>query len=125
MKNFSSTVIILLLAIACKEEQLIRDYPTVHTDFATNISIKSVTFTGYFSNAVQVDVIDYGFVWSNSQTQSLETSFSKHLGPASGTTFKSDITEPMPTGMVHVRAFVVTKTSTVYGNVQSFVSPAN
>jgi hypothetical protein len=122
MKNISFVICLLLILLACKEDQLNRNYAIVHTDPPSNISVKSVTFSGNFSNALGTEVTDHGFVWSKSKTLSLASSEAKHLGVPGATTFLTEVTSQMPSGSVYFRAFIVSKTATVYGNLQTFSS---
>ncbi len=60
--------IVILSILSCQKEveELARPFVTVRTLPATNVSTTGVTFNGEILKLNGQNIIDYGFIWSNS-----------------------------------------------------------
>jgi hypothetical protein len=119
-----SFITISTVFLTCTEEKVTpRAYPRVLTHPVSNITPGGATFNGEIFFTL-VEVIDYGFVWSDAPSQQLGNTDYVSLGSRSNTgTFSAKIERSLEEGKTHyVRAYAQSAENTVYGPVQEFVS---
>jgi N-acetylneuraminic acid mutarotase len=128
MKALNTIFILFLLAIfliSCdKNEVTSREYPRLNTLDATDISDSGTTFNAEIIYRGDLEIIKYGFVWSEKENPSLENSdkivFSDNI---QSNKFTSVITTTLKRGVYYnVRSFIITNNYTVYGNCLKFLS---
>lgn len=130
--RYPAIVFFFLLLIGCADEQEIlpREYPRLRTLAVTEISAEGATFNAEIFSNSEFEIVDHGFVWKDNRYYNIPPSLdeagtaSEQLGPIDG--FKNFYFRVEDRLLVnqeyYVRAFVVTKDFTVYGNVVSFKS---
>jgi len=116
---------LLSLLIRCNKDEITsRNYPRLKTLPISEITSESAKFSAEIIYRGDFEVINYGFVWSESENPTLENSDrvvyseniqTNHFSKTIETTLKEDIS-------YFVRAFVKTKDYTVYGESVSFIS---
>jgi hypothetical protein len=114
-----------ILLITCSEkEPTPRKYSRVRTLPVTNITDQGVTFSGEVFYQSDEAVTDHGFIWSTGTFSSIQTSTRRSLGPKSGKgAFSAQISSTLAEGITYyVKAYVVSKNYTVYGQPVAFES---
>jgi hypothetical protein len=113
------------LLFTCSEKELTpRKYSRVRTLPVTNITDQGVTFSGEVFYQSDEAVTDHGFIWSTGTFSSIQTSTRRSLGPKSGKgAFSAQISSTLAEGITYyVKAYVVSKNYTVYGQPVPFES---
>jgi len=112
---------ILLLAGCEDAERGPKDYPFVQMD---NVDVLSdgVTFQARITSPGTQNIVSYGFVWNETDNTEFETWSEKELtGILSGGTFQAEVhTDIVKDQVYHVRPFVKTVETTVFGPVTMF-----
>ncbi|MBL0743474.1 IPT/TIG domain-containing protein [Chryseolinea lacunae] len=127
MKTLFKISVILLVSLAfvkCdKNDFPTPPYPTVQTLEVTGISENGVTFEGAVRSMNDEPIIDHGFVWGLYQ-YAIEGQFKTSLGPRDGAgAFTLDVSSGLYADtLYYVKAYLKTKTYTVYGEEQPFTS---
>lgn len=113
--------------VGCAEEEVITDrpFPRLKTLIVTEVSDAGAIFNAEFFNRGNSEILNYGFVWSRSE-QSPVVDLNNRLIVTSNITEKQ-FSERIETTLFRdteyaVRAFAITETHTVYGEIQTFTS---
>lgn len=107
---------------ACEKEKITsRDYPRVKTLDITQITSSGAVFNAEVFYNDDMDITDHGFVWGPSKARLFE---STSLGSFKATgNFSFTGTYGMEAGkQIFVKAYLVTESYTVYGNLMEFTS---
>jgi hypothetical protein len=115
-------LLICIYWISCTREEITeRNYPRVQTDEITNISNEGAIFKGEITSS-NVEIIDHGFTWSNTQSFSIAEQVSLGAKVGKGE-FEARVERSMAAGTkYYVYAYAKTKNHVVYGDVKAFVS---
>lgn len=122
--QISAILLVSLVFVQCdKNEFPTPPYPTVQTREVTGISASGVTLGGVVVSLNEEPIVDHGFEWGLYQYH-LEGQFKTALGPKDGTgSFTLDVSSGLYADtLYYVKAYVKTKTYTVYGEEQTFIS---
>ncbi|MFT7160799.1 MAG: N-acetylneuraminic acid mutarotase [Bacteroidia bacterium] len=124
MKYFC--LLFLLLSLGCTEKTEIepRDFNLVKTLMVTNITADGAQFNAKIVFGDKANVVNYGFVWSDTQDPTLANS-DKVVYPdeANPTEFSATVTTLLKKDRRYfVRGFIETENSIIYGEVVEFVS---
>ncbi|MEQ9167308.1 MAG: hypothetical protein RLO12_13715 [Fulvivirga sp.] len=77
--NITLSVFILLLLVTCtKEDEVFREYPRLKTLPVVDISEEGATFSAQILELGNQDIIEYGFVWGETENLSIENSERKN-----------------------------------------------
>ena len=120
---YSILIFLMLLAAACEDDAVPRDYPRVRTLPVTNITEEGAVFTAEIYEPGNVDITEHGFVWALSRPD-VDQDNRVYLGTFTGTgEFSSEITTTFEPGITYkVSAFVRAGKYTVYGNAVEYTS---
>jgi len=127
MKMKNIIIIIALIAFAsCKKnaEPAPKEYPDVLLDKITEISPTGAIFTAQVDYLSKYDILDYGFVWSESNSKPTLSDFKVSLGKDLKIgSFSANITHDLAEGKIYnVRAYIQNRRFIVYSKEQSFSS---
>lgn len=124
LKFITSLLIVIFFNTCSDEEPLARSYPRVKTVDVINISEEGVTFVAELNNEGNYEIIEHGFVWSESLNPTVDYSDKIVLGDKiSNGQFSAKITNALQEGKNYiVRAYIKTKTHLVYGKNLTFFS---
>jgi hypothetical protein len=115
-------VVMLVLAMCTKEETTPRPYPRVFTEAVTNITTTGAVFhaTVIYSSS---EILDHGFLWSESSQPNFTNSTVIALGSFSGTgKFEQSVIQSfLPNKKYYVSAYCKSDKYTVFGDVASFI----
>lgn len=116
-------VLIIFISEGCEKKDQPRTYPRVETKSVTEISLKGATFNGEIYSLGSEQVINHGFVWSESNNPSL-VGDRIFLGPVENVgTFKAEIVTTLVNGVQYtVKSFAQTVDHVVYGIPVTFKS---
>jgi hypothetical protein len=122
--NFLPFILVLLSAAACSKEKIAsREFPRIITKPATDITKNGAVFHGeiIFSS---VEILDYGFVWSQGGFPTINSSGKASLGSKSGAgPFDATIVDDFIGGKEYtVRAYATSAGHVVYGDYADFVA---
>lgn len=100
------------------------EFPMVTLNDISDVSSEGVTFYANVSSLGKYEILDYGFVWSDSGTKptlsDMKISLGKSLQPGQ---FDLKIQSGLEKGLQYeVRAYIQTNKYLVYSNISSFVS---
>jgi len=113
------------MASSCTEEEVTtRKYARVSTEEITEITSSGMIFHGklFFSSG---DIMDHGFVWTDTGFPTLTNGNKISLGAKSDLgEFESSVTGTLQQGKLYsVRAYVQSSTYTMYGKILEFRRP--
>lgn len=126
MTRYLSIIALLFLSsVACTEEQLTtREYPRVQTLDITPTTSASLHLKGeiFFSS---VQILDHGFVWTDSGFPTITNGTKWSLGPREGTgIFEVTAATALKSGKTYsARAYAQSAEYIVYGEIFEFVAP--
>ena len=113
----------LLMAVACNQEEYVRDYPQITSSTLKSVTQAGVTAEASIDDAFKDKVTDVGFVWGETDQLSTETSLVVHLGKPGSDFFSTDIRSQLINGKTYyMRAFAKTDKTVVYGLPMTFKS---
>ncbi len=112
-----------ILLFSCKKEEEILEFPIVQTGAVTQVNDSSVVFHAKIMSRLSGNETDHGFVWDIDSLATIETAYSKSLGPVNNALFSADIGSYFVDGQKYfVRAYVITSEMVAYGRAVSFTS---
>jgi hypothetical protein len=117
---------VIIVIVSCKKDTgpVQKEYPDVLLNKITEISSKGVTFKATADNLSKYEILDYGFVWSESDHRptisDIKLSLGKALKPGS---FSADVNTDLAAGKKYnVRAYVQNSKYLVYSKEEVFTS---
>lgn len=115
---------IVALSGCTKEESAVREYPRLNSLEVTGINESGAVLNAEITSGNTAEVIEYGFVWNKIGAPALD--FDDHLSlpnPLEGNTFSAEIHTALIKGVTyHVKPWLRTSTTLVYGQSVSFIS---
>lgn len=117
-------LLLIFAATACTDWELPQSVPVILTEEVTQIDAGGADFTAYVLGlGTEQPARRYGFVWSDAQMPTLESSLLALSDDLQKGTFTRRIRSDLVEGTRYfVRAFVQTAEQTIYGNEVSFIS---
>lgn len=117
-------LLVIFLGSGCKDWEFPQSFPIVVTEGVINVSPKGAEFVGRVESlGSDHTVIEYGFVWSESQMPTINSSRVVISNPISQGVFSQMVSNDLISGNVYfVRSFIKTNKVLVYGNQLRFIS---
>jgi len=118
-------IALLIINTSCRDWDYPQNFPIVFTDDVSSINSEGAIFNGSVESlGVNQNIIKYGFVWSELNMPSLNSSpFLQQSKDIQSGKFSIIVNSDLVEGMVYyVRAFIQTDKFVVYGNQVMFTS---
>src|SRR5690348_14787020 len=119
IKKLIQCIITVFILTDCSEEKVTpREYPRVITSEVTNITSSGALLHGEITSS-SVEILDYGFIWSEFENPTLSNSEKISLGSKSITgTYEGNVQGDLKEGVKYsVRAYAKSTKFLVYGNI--------
>jgi N-acetylneuraminic acid mutarotase len=124
MRVFFLLVGFFFFISSCKEWEFPQNFPLVFTEEIVNVNFEGADFIGRVESlGVNQNIIDYGFVWAESNMPTLSSSKVSFSQAIRKGIFSKTIKNDLIAGKTYyVRAFVQTNELVIYGNEVIFTS---
>ncbi len=123
MKHIGVILLVLVTCLACNDYELeSRNYPSIDTKEATDISITGATLHGEFLALGTAPITDHGFVYGEFENPLLEISQTVSLGASTKKgEFTAQINQDLKSGKnYYYRTYATVEGTIIYGQQRLF-----